>query len=441
MNDCVLTSSLREYEAQYAVVDGGVTKLPLSHYFNDNIWLIFVFVSSQTPHVNRTDIIALNERQLECNAFSCQIIVVSLEQHYSILAMLNGAYPSHLGGIDKHIKIPVISDNNRKLTSIFPSQRADTRSLYLIDPKGVVRHSSISCDSIGIGVDESVRLLKAFQFTDLHGEVCPINWTPGKKTIVPNAHDSKEYFASSTPSNAASENISRISYSLHIPGGPSTLSLFEKISRYISVIKQTSYNSIERCAAAYDNQLITNPLRTKVITASALAIAGEIITSAVNVNNPVSTWLSEVLALPIAEGNRTNDITVQKVVLAGIYGGISGAVYHYWFQLLAQLMEYNKNPHLAKYIPLLQLVVDQLVMTPVFTLFTMAFMEFNRDNSSSVWSRIKRHYSVSLIVTWKKYLVLQGVNFFLLPQHRQVLFGDLTRLFWKIFFFNVELSQ
>ncbi len=39
--------------------------------------------------------------------------------------------------------------------------------------------------SVGRNVDETLRLVKAFQHTDKHGEVCPINWQPGQKTVRP----------------------------------------------------------------------------------------------------------------------------------------------------------------------------------------------------------------------------------------------------------------
>jgi alkyl hydroperoxide reductase subunit AhpC len=29
--------------------------------------------------------------------------------------------------------------------------------------------------------------VKAFQYTDEHGEVCPANWQPGQKTMIPDA--------------------------------------------------------------------------------------------------------------------------------------------------------------------------------------------------------------------------------------------------------------
>lgn len=36
---------------------------------------------------------------------------------------------------------------------------------------------------VGRSVDETLRLVQAFQFTDLHGEVCPVNWKPGQDTV------------------------------------------------------------------------------------------------------------------------------------------------------------------------------------------------------------------------------------------------------------------
>jgi len=48
---------------------------------------------------------------------------------------------------------------------------------------------------VGRDVDETLRLVKAFKFTDEHGEVCPAGWRPGKATIKPTVTESKEYFS------------------------------------------------------------------------------------------------------------------------------------------------------------------------------------------------------------------------------------------------------
>ena len=34
----------------------------------------------------------------------------------------------------------------------------------------------INDDAVGRSVDEAIRLIKAFEFADEHGEVCPANW-------------------------------------------------------------------------------------------------------------------------------------------------------------------------------------------------------------------------------------------------------------------------
>jgi len=36
---------------------------------------------------------------------------------------------------------------------------------------------------VGRSVDETLRLVQAFQYTDMHGEVCPANWKPGEQTV------------------------------------------------------------------------------------------------------------------------------------------------------------------------------------------------------------------------------------------------------------------
>lgn len=57
------------------------------------------------------------------------------------------------------------------------------RATFIIDSKGVIRHKSINDLPVGRNVDEVLRLVKAFQFVDEHGEVCPSGWKPGDKGI------------------------------------------------------------------------------------------------------------------------------------------------------------------------------------------------------------------------------------------------------------------
>ena len=49
--------------------------------------------------------------------------------------------------------------------------------------KGVVRHMSIGDDPVGRSVEEILRLVEAFKYTDKHGVMCPVGWRRGKKAI------------------------------------------------------------------------------------------------------------------------------------------------------------------------------------------------------------------------------------------------------------------
>ena len=45
------------------------------------------------------------------------------------------------------------------------------RGLFIIAPDGTLRQKTVNDLPVGRSVDETLRLLKAFQFTDEHGEV------------------------------------------------------------------------------------------------------------------------------------------------------------------------------------------------------------------------------------------------------------------------------
>ena len=48
--------------------------------------------------------------------------------------------------------------------------------------------------TVGRSVEETIRLVKAFQFVEEHGEVCPANWNENSPTIKPDPKGSIEYF-------------------------------------------------------------------------------------------------------------------------------------------------------------------------------------------------------------------------------------------------------
>uniref|UniRef100_A0A4X2LJS0 Peroxiredoxin-1 n=1 Tax=Vombatus ursinus TaxID=29139 RepID=A0A4X2LJS0_VOMUR len=97
------------------------------------------------------------------------------------------------------VNIPLMSDPKRTIAQDYGVLKADEgisfRGLFIIDDKGVLRQITINDLPVGRSVDETLRLVQAFQFTDKHGEVCPAGWKPGSDTIKPDVQGSKEYFS------------------------------------------------------------------------------------------------------------------------------------------------------------------------------------------------------------------------------------------------------
>ena len=67
--------------------------------------------------------------------------------------------------------------------------------MFIINEKGILRQITINDMPVGRSVDEALRLVQAFQFTDKYGEVCPANWKPGSDTMKANVASSKEYLS------------------------------------------------------------------------------------------------------------------------------------------------------------------------------------------------------------------------------------------------------
>jgi len=96
------------------------------------------------------------------------------------------------------MQIPLLADKSMTISRAYGVLKEDEglsfRGLFLIDPSGKLRQITVNDLPVGRDVDETLRLLQAFQFTDKHGEVCPAGWKPGKATMVPDPKGSQKYF-------------------------------------------------------------------------------------------------------------------------------------------------------------------------------------------------------------------------------------------------------
>jgi len=167
-----------------AVVDGRFKNIKLADYKGK--YLVLFFYPLDFTFVCPTEIIAFSDRIADFKAIDTEVVAVSVDSHFSHLAWTNT--PRKQGGLGE-IKFPILSDLTKKVSENYGVLIKDggiaLRGLFIIDPNGVVRQITINDLPVGRSVDETLRLLKAFKYTDKHGEVCPANWQENKPTIDP----------------------------------------------------------------------------------------------------------------------------------------------------------------------------------------------------------------------------------------------------------------
>ena len=176
-----------------AVINGEFQPITLSQYRGK--WVILFFYPLDFTFVCPTEIIAFSDRHSDFAALDCQLLTASVDSEYSHLAWVNT--PRDNGGLGQ-INIPIIADITKSISAAYgvllPQAGVALRGLFIIDPKGVVRQSTVNDLPIGRSVDETLRLLKALQFVEKHGEVCPADWKEGGETMVASPEGSKTYF-------------------------------------------------------------------------------------------------------------------------------------------------------------------------------------------------------------------------------------------------------
>jgi peroxiredoxin (alkyl hydroperoxide reductase subunit C) len=105
------------------------------------------------------------------------------------------------GGLGGSLNYPLLSDLN-KVTArdygiLMEDKGVALRGLFLVNPEGVIMHSTINSLSVGRSVTEAMRVMKAFQFVSFHeGQVCPADWEDGKDSMTANPDGMKEYLTS-----------------------------------------------------------------------------------------------------------------------------------------------------------------------------------------------------------------------------------------------------
>ena len=195
-----MTSSLRVGQkapvfTATAVVDQEFKEISLSQYRGK--YVVLFFYPLDFTFVCPTEITAFSDRYADFTSRNTEVLGVSVDSQFSHLAWIQTDRKQ--GGLGD-IAYPLVADLKKEIARAYNVLDEEAgvalRGLFLIDPEGNVQHATINNLPVGRNVEETLRILQAFQHVQSNpDEVCPANWTPGERTMNPDPVKSKDFFA------------------------------------------------------------------------------------------------------------------------------------------------------------------------------------------------------------------------------------------------------
>jgi peroxiredoxin (alkyl hydroperoxide reductase subunit C) len=141
------------------------------------VWTVLVFYPRDFTFVCPTELAELAEYT---PAFT--------DEEAAVMAVSTDSWFSHRRWFEDEprlaeVRYPVVADTAHELARAFGVLEEDgtcRRGTFIIDPEGIVRHTTISDGSVGRSAAETLRVLQALRT----GELCPASWQPGQATLL-----------------------------------------------------------------------------------------------------------------------------------------------------------------------------------------------------------------------------------------------------------------
>ncbi|MBE9136344.1 peroxiredoxin [Nodosilinea sp. LEGE 07088] len=178
-----------------AVVDQSFKIVKLSDYRGK--YVVLFFYPLDFTFVCPTEIAAFSDRHGEFKALNAEILGISVDSEFAHLAWIQTE--RKLGGVGD-LNYPLISDIKKNISASYnvldPESGVALRGLFIVDRDGVLQHATINNLAFGRKVDETLRVLQAIHHVQTNpNEVCPVDWQPGDRTMIPDPVKAREFFA------------------------------------------------------------------------------------------------------------------------------------------------------------------------------------------------------------------------------------------------------
>ncbi len=164
---------ITDFQADAFFPDGKIKPLKFSDYKGK--WVVVFFYPLDFTFVCPTEIKGFNQNLDKFKKCNAEIIGVSTDSSYSHKAWTE----SSLG----KVAFPLIGDTNHAISRLFGVLIEDKgialRGTFIIDPDGKVVSAVVNDLKVGRSIDETLRVLQAFQT----GELIGCGWQPGQPSL------------------------------------------------------------------------------------------------------------------------------------------------------------------------------------------------------------------------------------------------------------------
>ncbi|WP_105619290.1 peroxiredoxin [Vallitalea okinawensis] len=134
-------------------------------------WLVMFFYPLDFTFVCPTEITGFSKAYDQFKELGAELLTVSTDSQYSHQAWIQNG----LG----EIKFPMAADMTKKVSEqygvLVEEEGISLRGLFIVDPEGTLKYSVVHDLNVGRSVDETIRVLKAFQ----SGGLCALGWQEG----------------------------------------------------------------------------------------------------------------------------------------------------------------------------------------------------------------------------------------------------------------------
>lgn len=176
-----INQSAPEFE-ENAYTNKEIKKIRLSDYKGK--WVILFFYPSDFTFICPTELGELADKYGQFKELNAEIISISTDSAY-----VHKAWHDSSETIKK-IKYPMLADPAHRICESYGTYILDEglslRATFLINPEGIIKAFEFHNNEIGRSSEELIRKLQAAKFvSENKGDVCPMNWKPGSKTLKP----------------------------------------------------------------------------------------------------------------------------------------------------------------------------------------------------------------------------------------------------------------